>query len=114
MATTFSKVIPSGFGATGVPLTVTDTATLGEEVHTAHATSYDELWLWATNETTTSVVLTLEWGGATEPQVTTIPPKGSPPLQLAFGWILTGSDVLTAFADTASAVTIHGYVNRIT
>ena len=88
MATVFSKVLLSGGHANGGWLTITDTATLGEVIHTAHASAIDEVWLWATNEDASAVDLTLEWGAATEPQITSIPPKDLPVL-LVPGWPIT-------------------------
>lgn len=113
MAETLSKELLSGGNANGGWLTITDTATLGETLHTAHATAIDEIWLWAWNESVDGVLLTIEWGAATEPMPIVIPPK-EPPMLIIPGLPMTGSDVLSAFAATASVVTVHGYVNRIT
>ena len=114
MAESLSKQLPDGDNtvATGGWVTITDTATLGEIVHSGHATDKDEVWLWATNESTATETLTLEWGSASTPQVTKIPPQELPVLVVP-GWIITNDD-LTAFASTAGVITVHVYVNRIT
>ena len=66
MATTFTKVILSG-STSGKQIKVAATATAGTTIHTAHATSLDEIWLWAVNSSTTAVKITVEWGEATAP-----------------------------------------------
>ncbi len=113
MAESLSKIQLSGANANGGWLTITQQVSLGETIHAAHATALDEIWLWATNESTSSLVLTLQWGAAIDPQITTIEPQAEPQLLIP-GWLMTGSDELTAFCPTTALVMIHGYVNRIT
>ena len=113
MAETMSKVVLSGGASEGGWLVVNATSTLGDVVHTGHATAVDEVWLWATNESVAPVVLTLEWDGVATPQIETIQPQVSATL-IVPGWPLTASGVLTAFAGTADVVTVFGYANRIT
>ena len=66
MSQAFTKKILSG-STNGLPILVAATATLGTTVHTAVAgtSSMDEIWLYATNNDSTAVNLTLEWGTAT-------------------------------------------------
>lgn len=112
---TYSKVKLSG-STDGKMIKVAATATLGTTIHTAHATSLDEVWLWAVNSDTTARKLTIEYGGATSPDClieVTIPPESGLVLVLP-GLILTNSLVITAFCATANVVNIGGYVNRIT
>lgn len=111
---TFTKLKLSG-SADGRPIKVVQTATAGDTLHTAHATALDEVWLYAVNTSTSDVLLTLEWGGVTDPQdliKVTIPAR-SGLVQLAPGLILTGSVVAKAFAATANVINIVGWVNRI-
>ena len=113
--TAFTKVQLSG-GTTGKNIKVVQTATPGTTIHTAHATSVDEVWLWATNSDTTARKLTIEFGGTASPDDTiemTIPAEDGPYLVIP-GWTLTNSLVVKAFAATANVVLINGYVNRIT
>ncbi len=113
---TYSKVQLSG-GTTGKSIKVVATATPGTTVHTAHATSTDELWLWALNSTTSNVLLTIEFGGTTDPDdllEITVPPTGAGPIAVIPGWTLTNSLVVRAFAASANVVTVNGYVNRVT
>ncbi len=111
---TFSKHFLSG-STNGKQIAVSQTATLGNVVHTAHATSFDEVWVYATNTHTSAVQLTIEWGGATaaDQKVITINPKEGDVLIVA-GLVLSGGVAVTAFADSANKINISGYVNRIT
>lgn len=112
---TFSKVVFSG-GTSGADILVAATATAGTLIHTAHATALDEIWLFAQNNTTADVVLTIEFGGVSSPKdlvIVTIPFK-SGLVSVIPGICLTGSLVVRAFAATASVISIAGYVNRIT
>lgn len=113
--TTFAKTLLSG-GTTGKNIKVVQTATAGTTIHTAHATSYDEIWLWACNTDTVDRKLTIEFGGVASPDDTveiTIPAE-SGWMQVVPGHLLTNSLVVKAFAATANVVLINGFVNRIT
>jgi hypothetical protein len=112
---TYSKVLLSG-STSGRMVKVAATATPGTTIHTAHATDYDEVWLWAVNSDTTPRKLTVEFGGTTSPDDTievTVPAEGGLMLVVP-GMIATGSVVVKAFCATANVVMIGGYVNRIT
>ena len=115
MATTFTKVILSG-STSGKQIKVAATATAGTTIHTAHATSLDEIWLWAVNSSTTAVKITVEWGDATAPDgnIEVTVPGESGYLLVVPGLVLTGSLVVKAFAGTANVLLVNGYVNRIT
>lgn len=115
MATVFSKVQLSG-GTTGKAVKVVATATAGTLIHTAHATSIDEIWLYAFNSDTVDRLLTIEYGSGTAPDdniVVNIPTKSGLVLVVP-GLTLTNSLVVRAFAAAANVVTINGFVNRIT
>jgi hypothetical protein len=99
----------------GRGIKVAATSSAGTTIHTANATAQDEIWAYATNTSTSPVVLTLEFGGTSAPDdniVITIPPK-SGLLQIIPGVPLTNSLVLKAFAGTANVINIFGWVNRI-
>ena len=115
MATTFAKVVLSG-STSGKQIKVVATATAGTTIHTAHATSLDEIWLWAVNSSTTAVKITVEWGEATAPDgnIEVTIPGESGYLMVVPGLVLTGSLVVKAFAGTANVLLVNGYVNRIT
>lgn len=117
MTATFSKVKLSG-STSGRGIKVAQSATLGTTIHTAHATSLDEIWLWAINDSTSATkLLTVEFGGVTDPDdliTATIPIQGAGPVLVVPGLILTGGLVCSAFAATANLVVLFGFVNRIT
>lgn len=104
----------------GKPIKVVATATAGTTIHTSvagtTAGTFDEIWLYAYNGHTASVVLTLEFGGATVPDqniVLTLPNKSGLMLVVP-GLILQNGMVVAAFAATANVITISGFVNNIT
>ena len=117
---TFSKVKLSG-STDGRAIKVAATATPGTTIHTGSSTAstYDEVWLYAMNTSASSVKLTIEWGGTTDPddliELTVQPEAGL--VTVAPGLLIKGNAtplVIKAFAATADVVTIHGFVNQIT
>ena len=104
----------------GQPILVVATATPGTTIHTAvagtTAGTFDEIWLYAYNGHTTTVTLTIEFGGATVPDqniVSTLASK-SGSILIVPGYILQNSLVVKAFGSVASVVTLTGWVNAIT
>ena len=120
---TFTKLAlqPAGTTGDGLGILVVATATAGTAIHTASATAttIDELWLYAYNNHSSSIIMTLEFGGVTAPKdviKSTITSQTGLTLVCA-GLILQGNasaKVVRAFAGTASQVSLFGYVNRIT
>ena len=120
---TLSKLClqPAGTTGDGLGILVAATATAGTAIHTASttATTIDELWLYGYNNETSSVVLTIEYGGVTSPKDVI---KSSMAAQaglvlLVAGLVLQGNataKIVRAFAATANKISIFGYVNRIT
>lgn len=84
-------------------------------IHTAATTtSLDEVYLYAYNDATSSVLTSILWGGNTEPNDVTrvsIPSRSGRTI-LADGKLLTSGSI-TAYTDTGSFVSIDGFVNRI-
>ena len=112
---TFSKVQFSG-GTNGRNIKVVETSTPGTTIHTAHATSLDEIWIWAVNSDSTDRKLTIEFGGTTAPDdlvEQTIPAESGLILVIP-GITLTNSTVVKAFAASANVILVNGHVNRIT
>lgn len=98
----------------GKMIKVAATSTPGTAIHTADATAQDELWIYAQNNHTADVLLTLEWGGTTAPDdniIKTIPTKAGLIL-IVPGWILENALALKAFAGTTNVISIGGFVNR--
>lgn len=103
-----------------MPIKVVATATAGTTIHTAVSGttdgSYDEIWLYAYNGHTTTVTLTIEYGGATVPDqniIITLASKAGLTL-IVPGLILQNGLVVKAFASVANVITLSGFVNRIT
>lgn len=104
----------------GKQIKVVATATAGTTIHTAvagtTAGTFDEIWLYAVNSSTSAVKLTIEWGEATAPdgniEVTIQGESGY--VLVVPGLILQNSLVVKAFAGTANVILINGYVNSIT
>ena len=116
---TFSKVLHSG-STGGRPIKVVATATAGTTIHSTgtSATIIDEVWIYATNTSAAAVLLTLEWGGVTNPDdriVASIPPQSTVVVVPGQPLVGTGSAARTvaAFAGTTAVINIFGYVNRI-
>lgn len=115
---TYSRQLLSG-STNGREIPVVATATAGTLIHTALTgiAGFDEIYLWASNVTSASATLTIEWGGVTDPgdhMVKAISiPANSPPIPIATGQVLQNGLVVRAFSGTASAINIGGFVNRI-
>lgn len=114
----YSRVLLSG-STNGRAIPVAATATPGTAIHTAIAgtTSFDELYIWASNVTAAAATLTIEWGGVTDPgdhmtKAFSIP-ANSPPIPIVTGQVLNNGLLIKAFSGTASAINLTGYVNRI-
>lgn len=115
---TFSRVLLSGSTA-GRPIKITSTADPGTAIHTAVAgsASFDELYLWATNTSSGAVTITTQWGGNTDPDNLITKaysiPANSAPTALIVGQVLNSAQTCSAFASTANAIVISGFVTRI-
>lgn len=104
----------------GMPIKVVATATAGTTIHTVPAGttdgSYDEIYLYAYNGHTTTVTLTIEYGGATVPDqniIITLAAKAGLTLIIP-GLILQNALSVKAFASVTNVITLSGFVNRIT
>jgi hypothetical protein len=109
---TFSKLKLSE-STNGRSIKVAGTTT---NLHTAHATSLDEVWLYAYNSSASAVELTVQWGGTTPPDDSikiTVPSKVGLTLVVP-GLIATGSIVVSALAAITNVILVYGYVNRVT
>lgn len=118
---TYSKLTLSGStDGRGIEVDQTSIGS-GVTIHTgsATATTYDEIWLYASNTHTAAIKLTLGFGGTTDPddliELTIQPESGL--VLLVPGLVLKGNAtplVVKAAAATANEITIFGFVNRIT
>jgi len=118
---TFSKVLLSG-STGGQPILVAATATAGTTIHTTGTSSanLDEIWLYAQNDHSADLLLTIEFGGTTSPNNLirqTVTTRSG--LMLVIPGLLLAGDgtsgrVVRAFCASANVVHLSGYVNRIT
>jgi hypothetical protein len=119
---TFSKVLLSG-GSQGkaIKIAATTSGSAGTTVHTTgtSATVMDEVWLYAYNSSSSTIALTIQWGGVTavDNEIKILIPFTSGLTLVVPGLILTGTgsagNVIAAYAGTANVITVSGYVNRI-
>lgn len=114
---TYTKNLLSG-STNGKQIKVAATGTPGTTVHTAVAgtSGVDEIWLWAQNNHTAAVALTIEFGGTASPDdlivVTLASKTGLQPILP--GLLLNNGCVVKAFAGTTNVICLSGYVNSIT
>ena len=109
-----SKLVLSG-STNGRIIKIVATATAGTTIHTADASSLDEIYLWAVNSSPSAVKLTIEYGGVASPDdlIEVLIPAEDGLFAVLPGLILTNSLVVAAFAGTANVVMVGGFVNRI-
>lgn len=120
---TFTKLAlqPAGTTGDGLGILVAATATAGTAIHTASTTTttIDEVWLYAYNNHSADILLTIEYGGVTAPKdvIKQTVTSQSGLILVVPGLLIQGNataKVVRAFAATASQISIFGYVNRIT
>lgn len=114
----YSRQLLSG-STNGRTIPVAAIATPGTPAHVALAGSagYDEVYLWVANVTNAARQLTIEWGGTGNPADHMVHqlsiPANSPPIPIATGQVLQNGLSVALFSDVANALTVTGYVNRI-
>jgi len=87
-------------------------ATPGTLIHTAHATSLDEIWIYAANFDSVDRELTIEFGEAAQNIIVGVPNQEGL-IQVIPGFILTNSLIVRAYADVTNKVYIFGWVHRV-
>jgi hypothetical protein len=119
---TYSKLAlqPAGTTGDGLGILVAATATAGTAIHTASSVpaTIDEIWLYAYNNHSADILLTIEYGGVTAPKdvIKQTVTKESGLVLVVAGLLIQGNEtpkIIRAFAATASQISIFGYVNRI-
>lgn len=100
----------------GIKVTGTGTGST-VTVHTGQAdtTLVDIVTIYAMNDTTAGLLLTLEWGGTTDPDdliTMVIPAQGAGLVPVVIDLPIRNSLVVKAFAETANFVTLFGFINR--
>jgi hypothetical protein len=101
----------------GEPLNLATSSSGATTIHTFTASTgdntYDEIYLWAFNNATASMNITLEYGSTTLTCVTTVYPKAGQTLLLP-GLIGNTGLVLKGFKSTTGDARVIGFVNQIT
>lgn len=115
MAQLFTKMKLSA-STDGRMIKVVPIVTAGTLIHTAHATSLDEIWLYAVNSSAVNVKITTEYGGVASPDdlIEITVPAESGLVCIVPGLLLSNSLLVRVFAATANVVMVGGFVNRIT
>jgi hypothetical protein len=118
MTTTFERVKLSG-STDGRPILINSEDYLTPiTIHTAASgtTSWDEVWLWASNLGIYEKIIRLHWGTSTGYILTLSLPPRVGMMSLAPGFMIRNGLVVSAWAALyqGSFVNIAGYVNRIT
>ena len=102
----------------GRGIKVAATASPGTLVHQATASvaanEWDAVWLRAVNTSGAAVKLTVEWGGAGNPddQVEVTIPAESGFTEVIPGHVLQNGKEVRAFAASANTLVLHGFVHR--
>jgi hypothetical protein len=114
---TFTKQLLSG-STNGKQIKVTAiTNGTAQTIHTAVSgtSALDEIWLYAYNHSTAPVVLTVLWGGTTEPdnEIKMTIPAQAGRIELFDGMLLQNSLIVKAYADTTAVINLDGFVNNI-
>jgi hypothetical protein len=110
---------PLSGSTNGRPIPVAATATPGTLIHTAVSGTdgFDEVYIFASNVTGGVATLTVEFGGVADPGDHLIKsysiPSNSVPLPIAVGQRIQGGVVVRAFSNSASAINVVGYYNRV-
>ena len=94
----------------GEAVSVVETSTAGDTLHTYSAAGADILKIWCVNTGTAAVKLTLEWGDATTTNNVelTIPPEDGP--VLVVDRRVLGAGTVKAFAGTTAVLACWGEV----
>jgi hypothetical protein len=109
---TFTKVGFSG-DSTGKGILVAATSTPGTTIHASTAgTTFDEVWIYATNNDVSAVTLEIEFGQTSNLIKMSIPATSGLTIIIP-GLIVGPSLTVAAFASAANKVSLFGYVNRI-
>ena len=116
MPTMSKEILSASTNGRGIKVAATSTA--GTLIHTATTggsnTDIDEVFIYASNPTSSQRLLTIEFGGATVPddQIAVQVPAHTTMLVVP-GLIMRAGLELRAFCSDNASITLHGFVNRI-
>lgn len=112
---------PAGTTGTGLGVPAVATGSPGTAIHTGSGTAstIDEVYLYAVNYSGAAVKVTIQFGGTTagDNDIEYVVPAENGLYLLVAGLPLQGHATpkeIRAFAASATAIVIYGYVNRIT
>jgi len=109
------KFSASSYGK-NIAIDATNVSISTDLIHRAVAgvKEYDEVWLYAINNSASDVVLTLLWGGTTSNDYIkeTIDPS-SGLFMVVPGFVINNAKEIRAIADTTEVLVVNGYVDRI-
>ena len=102
---------PNGLG---IKISSTNSANLGELVHTHNMSYEDSLFdvvhLHAYNSHTSSVTVNVQWGGVVNPDnIINIPVAANSFLNIVCGLPISGKKTISATASVADKIIIYGY-----
>lgn len=112
---TYAVQMPSATSTTGRMVKVAATSSPGTTLHVVHATAVDEIFIDATNTSSSAVELTIELGGTNVDDriLQTIQPKAGL-VVVVDGKRLTGGVTIGAYAGTTNVINCKVDINRIT
>jgi hypothetical protein len=115
---TYTK-LPLSASVNGKQILITATTSASATpIHTAVAgtSAIDEIWLYAYNDSTSSILTSILWGGISESvdvtRYTMLSRAGR--TLLVDGKLLQNSLTVSAYATASNAIVFDGFVNRIT
>jgi hypothetical protein len=118
MANTFLK-LPLSASVDGKRILIVGTGSgVATSIHTATSdpSSTDEVWLYAYNDSTSSLSCTVMWGGTTEPddvsRISLASQAGR--ILIIDGQLIQNGLIVKAYAQVPNKVTVDGFINRIT
>lgn len=112
---TYSKELLSG-SVDGQGVVLSQSATPGNIIHTAitGSTGFDELWLYATNTSSTTQTISLEYGNTVSTGNISLDIAGDAGLVLLIpGLPINNGSIVRAFSSSTNDITVYGFVNRI-
>ena len=123
MATITKQFLSASTQGKGIKVTTTATDGTGDaglsnanplHVAVSGTTDIDEVWIYASNTSTSAVILTIEFGDAGNVQHNVVTTVAASSTELVVpGLILHNGLNVRAFAATEDVITIFGFVNRL-
>lgn len=113
---TFGKIALTG-STNGKGIPVSASASVGTTLHTAVSgtTSFDEVWLYGVNNSSSASTITIEFGGTATTDRIQVPVEAQAGLAvLVPGFFINNSLVVSAYSSIPNTITVFGYAHRVT